>query len=159
MCNERKDFELHFPLLTCRLIKEQIIVKGNFDLKWPDIDNLRTEAKYWLCNTTTLIAHRLANTDFTSQNPMQEAWIAMKYTLNALRYYYLLHGVNETTALKIETLFAVDTTYPESLRKDIIKLFHIAREQIPPPTQSSGDASFFHLSALYCIKQVIRIVM
>lgn len=156
MCNERKDFELHFPLLTCRLIKEQIIVKGKFDLKWPDIENIRIEAKHWLCNTATLIAHRLANTDFTSQNPIQEAWIAMKYTANALRYYYLLNGVQETAAQKIEALFAVDTTYSECLRKDIIKLFQIAREQIPPPSQSSGNASFFHLSALYCIKQVIR---
>src|SRR5262249_33168865 len=139
------------PLLTCRLLREQILVRGQIDgdvLPWPCLDDLRFQGKLWAQEAAAALWHRLTDPVPRLFDPIREAWIASKYALQALRYRYLLMGERETATRAIVARAQCDCDLALPWLADVLDALEVAREHKPPPSPEEGMVVRYFSAAL-----------
>jgi hypothetical protein len=147
------------PLLTCRLLTEQLVVLGRLGLArlpWPRVDDLQREAELWRQGAGAILFSRLVDPDATSRDPLKEAWIASRYGLDALRYHYLTRGLQETAARTVVSLALGDRNAGWTWLSDLVEAYDVAREHRPPPPLGSGAAERYVEATLACVRTTAK---
>lgn len=142
------------PLITCRLLSEQLPVLGRLDLlAWPSKDDLRREGRLWAQQAAAVLWHQLTSPMIKVLDPVREAWIATKFGLNALRYRYLVCGRLETASSAIIKQALQDKESSPWLN-DLIEAFDIARELKPPPLATTENIRSYYAAAWFCVHYI-----
>jgi phenylacetate-coenzyme A ligase PaaK-like adenylate-forming protein len=151
------DLPRRAPLIACRLLREQIPVRGRVDessLAWPSVQDLRAQARFWAQDATARLWQRLSTLDRAIPDPLREAWLAGKFGLDALRYHYLILGERETAARAVLRRAQLDPAFAGPGLTDLLHSLEVAREHRPPPL-SVPDAVVRSLSAaLSCVRSL-----
>jgi phenylacetate-CoA ligase len=141
------------PLLTCRLLCEQIPVIGTLDeslLPWPSLGDLRLQGTHWLQSTIAMLWSSLVTLDRCDLDPIQNAWVTTKLIINGLRYRYLLLGAHETSSRFILTQARRDSDLPKDWVEDLCEAVCVAREHQPPPLNSlKVSEEYYHRALLF----------
>lgn len=148
------DLPQRAPLITCRLLSEQLPVLGRLDLlAWPSKDDLRREGQLWAQQAAAVLWHQLTSPMIKVLDPVREAWIATKFGLNALRYRYLVCGGLETASSAIIKRALQDKESSPWL-DDLIEAFDIARELKPPPLATTENIRSYFAAAWFCVHSI-----
>src|SRR5262249_44795443 len=89
------------PLLACRLLAEQLPIIGRLDqtnLPRPRAQDIQAEARYWSQNAAAALWTRATDSRLERSDPILLAWMASKYSLDALGFHLLLSGRIDTHA-------------------------------------------------------------
>jgi phenylacetate-coenzyme A ligase PaaK-like adenylate-forming protein len=143
--DQRDGLERRAPLLTCRLRCEQALVIGRLDeevLPWPSRANLLAQAQFWAQDAAAAVWHQLTSPDLAARDPLRQAALASKYSLDALRYRFLLRGVRATAARRIVELARNDPDLDPAAVGDFLEAFAVAREHCPPPLGPEAAARY-----------------
>lgn len=144
------------PLTACRLLCEQLPVIGSLDatvLAWPSAEDLKAQGRLWAQDAFAVLWHKLTSPAKMGTDPLPDAWLASKYALNALRYYYLSRGGKITAARDIISRAMQDRDSLPWL-DDLLESFDVARELRPPPIPTAETVGRYLAAALFCIRFV-----
>lgn len=150
------DLSRRAPLITCRLLKEQLPIIGCVDasvLPWPSLEELRMQGRFWAQEAEAILWHKLVQGKTAIIDPIGEAWFSVKYGLNALRYKYLTKGEMETSANAIITRSLQDEGISLWVT-DLLEAFDVAREHKPPPQATFEAVARYTAAALFCVRSV-----
>jgi hypothetical protein len=150
------DLPRRAPLVTCRLLKEQLPIIGHLDvsvLPWPSLQDLKIQGRYWAQEAAAILWHKLTHGMTAAVDPVWEAWYAVKYGLNALRYRYLVRGEMETSATAIITRALQDEEISLWIA-DLSEAFNVAREHKPPPQSTYEAVARYTAAALFCVRSM-----
>lgn len=132
-----KDFSKRAPLITCRILSEQIPLIGTLDettLPRPDLKDICLNGIFWTQDTVARIAHRVADSTNTSNTePLFESWLAAKWIFQSLRYKYLSTGEKDTSINAILERLQSDQDIPENWKTELHEIANTSREIVPPP--------------------------
>jgi phenylacetate-coenzyme A ligase PaaK-like adenylate-forming protein len=154
-----QDLSARAPLLACRLLTEQLRVLGRLglaQLPWPRAEDLHREAELWRQGAGAVLFSRLVDPDTTGRDPLEEAWIASRYGLDALRYHYIARGSRQTAARTVVGLALRDRSAGWSGLSDLVEAYDVAREHKPPPPIRSGAAERYLEAALACVRTAAK---
>jgi len=144
------------PLLTCRLLCEQMVVAGRLDgatLAWPAPADVRAQAGFWAQDAIALLWQRLTHLPEPA-DPLREAALAGKLAIDALRFRYLVQGARETAARAVLARAAGDTTWGTPWLADLVGTLEVAREHQPPPADAPRSIVASLTTALVCVRAV-----
>ncbi|MEV5540081.1 hypothetical protein AB0L13_24815 [Saccharopolyspora shandongensis] len=139
------------PLITCRLLAERHPIIGSLEkcgIEWPAVESLAAEARFWAQAAHAVLWTRVTTADRSRMDPVQEAWLASKHAINALRYHFLCQGYRVTEAHGILN-WAMTAEVPRA--QGIHDAFAVAREHRPPPSPQSGASDQYLLDAMAVI--------
>lgn len=130
------------PLVTCRLLAEQYPILGDIaecGVAWPTVNAIRQEARFWAEEARAVLWSRLTTSDRSGIDPLREAWLGAKHSINSLRYHYLAQGIRITAARSILEIALTDD-YPNAVATQTA--FDIACEHRSPPRQIDAPDSY-----------------
>jgi phenylacetate-CoA ligase len=142
------------PLITCRLLSERYPILGDLEqsgVTWPSRDDLLREAIFWAQGARAVLWTRLTAPDRAQSDPLREAWLAAKFAVNGLRYYFLCQGARVTQAREVLLM---------GVRREVAGVsgiqaaFEVACEHRPPPVTGSGAPDQYLLDALSVIEWI-----
>jgi hypothetical protein len=144
------------PLLSCRILREQVIVAGRLDeerLHWPPLERIWASGRYWAQQAVAMLWERWLTLD-PGADPLREAAFASKVAIDALRYRELARGGRETRALALLHRARTDPELAQPWLMDLVEAFEVARELRPPPITGPQAAERGLAAALRCVRGV-----
>jgi hypothetical protein len=142
------------PMTTCRLLAERYPILGDLEqcgVRWPSGEDLSREAVFWAHDARAVLYTRLTAADRSQVDPLREAWLAAKYAMSGLRYYFLCQGSRSTQAREVLRM---------GLRQQVVGVrgiqaaFEVACEHRPPPVPRSSAPDQYLTDALAVIEWI-----
>lgn len=155
-------FSQRTPLMTCRMLCEQLPLIGTIDennLSWPSLEQLQRQGLHWSQDALATLWLRLVDSNQADFDIVREAWLAAKFILDALRYYYLIRGERETASSYILSKVRSDPDIPELWKSTLLEILQVSREYKPPPLSGSNVVERYLQLALSYVRLVQRYLL
>lgn len=142
----------HSPLVRARLLSEHHPIIGDLaEIPWPTSDELRAAARYW-GNDAHAVLWTQATNPTPSTDPIRVARIAARYSLDALRYWFLTYGGTSTRASDVLRAATADAAAVAAVVRAALD---VATERQPPEADETDVLFTMALSAVDWLRDVI----
>ncbi|MBM7077942.1 hypothetical protein [Micromonospora humida] len=142
-------------LVTARLLAENRPVIGDLarcGIHFPTVGAASAEARLWAQTARAVLWTRATDPAPPGSDVLREAWLATKYTLDALRYFALAAGQRTTGAL---TVLAAARTWHVPDYPTLVEAAEVAREHRPPPADSAVCGRRYLEAALAVVEWLV----
>lgn len=142
-------------LVAARLLAENRPVVGDLagcGIGFPTVAAVSAEARLWAQTARAVLWTRATDPAPPGSDVLREAWLATKYSLDALRYHALLAGQRATGA---PAILAAARDWRVPVYPTLVEAAEVAREHRPPPADGAVHGRRYLDAALGVVEWLV----